>query len=306
MTGFSIADWTQSDGWDDYVAAHPNGSIFHTRGMVSAMAETKNHRPLAIAARDEGGELRAMLVAIRVATLGDWIGRFGARSILYAEPLCEDSTAGRQALTKLVEHHDRKFGNKVLFTEVRPLTQCKVATQTMVACGYEDLGYYNYLLSLEQDTDAIFAGFIPKNRTNIRRSERRGLTVRVASQPLSELDQFYSLIEISYARSQVPLADKSLFQSVFRRLPPDHFRLTFAEYEGQTIATACFLMYGGRVLHWYGGGARVKGIAANACLLWEMMRWAVDKGCGLFDFGGRVGPARTTVRASSNRNSEVS
>ena len=215
-----------------------------------------------------------MLVAIRVATLGDWIGRFGARSIFYAEPLCEDSETGRPALKQLVEHHDRKFGKAVLFAEVRPLTQCQVAPQALVACGYEDLGYHNYVLRLDQDLDAIFAGFIPKNRTNIRRSERRGLTIRVASQPLSELDQFYSLIEVSYARSQVPLADKSLFQSIFRLLPPDQIRLTFADYEGQTVATACFLIYGGRILHWYGGGVRLKGIAATACLLWEMIRWS--------------------------------
>lgn len=283
---FPIVTPDQTDNWDSFVAGHPRGSVFHTRAMVNAFRSTKNHEPLAIAATGAAGEIVAMLVAVKVATLGRWAGQFAARSIFYAEPIHEESARGREAAAALIRHHDAYMHRRVLFAEVRPLfAPPPREDDPLLGQGYALLGYLNYELDLTLGRDSLWKNLSSGRRTQIRANAKRGVTVREAD-PASELETLYGLLEHTYAMSKVPLADRTLFASTFRELPRESYRVLFAEYEGRVLAAACFLVYRGRVIYWYAGTERVKGIAATTCLVWEAIVAAADAGASVFDLAG--------------------
>ncbi len=284
-TDLRILPFDQLPEWDRFVESHTKGTIFHNSAMIRTMASTKRHRPFAHGAVDEKGNLCAMLVAVKVSTLGQWADSIAARSILYAEPIFLESSEGRKGIAQLLRNHDNYMRRSALFAEVRPLFASPVAEDPLVLQQYELLGYYNYELDLQRSEEQLFMGLDPKCRNNIRTSLRRGLIVREV-EPLSELNRFYSIVSESYAGSKVPLADRSLFESAFREMPHNICRVFFAEYEGEVAAVACFLAYKNRVVYWYAGAKRIPGISAMSMILWEAITKYSVEGYWLFDFAG--------------------
>ena len=226
-----------------------------------------------------------MLVAVKVSTLAGWFDRIAARSIFYAEPIYLETPTGHQGIEQLLQHHDRHMRRRTLVAEVRPFFEPPSDQDPLKAERYELIGYLNYELPLSQPEEQLFAGLDSKCRNNIRSTMRRGVTVREV-EPLSEIDRFYEVVSESYSGSKVPLADRSLFESVFRELTSPACRLFIAEFEGKVAAAACFLAYKGRVVYWFAGAKRIRGIAAMALLLWEVIVKYSREGYEVLDFAG--------------------
>ena len=283
--GLAIIPYDQLLEWDSFVASHLSGTIFHTSAMIRTMASTKRHSPFAHAAVDQDGNICAVLVAVKISTLRSWADPIAARSIFYSEPIYLETSNGLDGVALLLQHHDGHMRRRTLFAEVRPFFEQLAEIDPLVVEKYERLGYLNYELQLSQSEERLFEGLDPKCRNNVRSSMRRGLVVREVT-PLSEIDRFYAMVSESYSGSKVPLADRSLFESAFRKMPPPICRLFIAEFEGEVAAAACFLAYKGRVVYWYAGAKRIKGIAAMALILWEaIMKYSIE-GYEVFDFAG--------------------
>lgn len=285
MNGFQVTPLEDTPGVDDFVLAHPKGSVFHTRAMCRAFAAAPENKVYATVARDDTGAIRALLAAVRVATVRGCPGRFASRSIMYAEPICTDDEDGREALAELLRRHNSIMSQCTLFAEVRPLFLPGREQEVLESQEYRRLGYNNYELSLATSVEELWNQLKAKCRSGIRSSEKKGLAIRQGDFN-TDLDVFYSLLEQSYGRSKVPLADKALFVAVDRELPPEQLRLTIAECGGEPIASVCHLIFGGRMYSWYAGIVRTKGVAANTCLVWDAIQWGVKHGQKIYDFGG--------------------
>ena len=96
---------SDSDQWECYVQTHPIGSIFHTRAMIRAFTASRGVEPWAWAARDQSGNIVALLVSCHVKTLRDF-SSLSSRAVHYAEPLCDPTPKGIAALQKLIHLHD--------------------------------------------------------------------------------------------------------------------------------------------------------------------------------------------------------
>ena len=281
----ALIPYDQLPEWDTFVESHLKGTIFHTSAMIRTMASTKRHSPFAHAAVDENGNICAMLVAVKVSTLGRWADPISARSIFYAEPIFLDTPAGRNGIAQLLQQHDSYMRRRTLFAEVRPFFAKPTEVDPLLIQKYEFLGYLNYELNLQMSEERLFINLNPKCRNNVRSSMRSGLIVREV-EPMSELDRFYAMVSESYHGSKVPLADRSLFESAFREMPSPVTRVFFAEYEGKLAAAACFLAYKGRVVYWYAGAKRIKGLAAMSMILWAAIsKYSIEE-YELFDFAG--------------------
>ncbi len=271
--------------WDDFVEAHRLGSVFHSKAMLQAFCETASYDPFAIAAVDENGAIAGLLVANRVSTLGSWAGSFGARSLQFAEPLCVDGELGDAALDLLLTEHDQQVKDQVVFSEIRPLFPDSERQAIFERHGYDHFNYNNYEHSLDCSTEELFKRLGPKRRNNVRSNERKGLTVRTAD-PQTDLDTFYDHLRHSFERSQIPLVNRDHFRSVFHQLPPEWIRLSIAEFKGTPVASACHLVFGGRVFCWYAGTKRIPGVYAQVSLVWDAMRWGIESGHQVYDFAG--------------------
>ena len=287
---FRIQPISQVPNWDEFVTAHPGGTIFYTRAMVSAMQATPLYEPLAIAAVKPDGEIVAMLVAVKISMPKLLPEKMSARSIFFSEPICVDDPIGLEAHRCLLAEHDRLMQDKVVFAEIRPMLdsrhskgQCKKTHYTDL--GYQHLAYKNYELDLRQNPAAIFAKMSRSRRTNIRSNQRHGLTVREAN-PIADLGIFYGHLMQSFSKSRVPLVDAKLFVELFKTLQPDQYRLTIAELNGKPVASTCHLIFKDRVYWWQAGMERTPGICPQGSLVWETIQWASARGQRIYDFAG--------------------
>ena len=281
----AIKGFDEVADWDSYVERHAKGTIFHSTSLIRTMAATKRHQPFAYAAIDKNQEICAILVAVKISTLGTWADPIAARSILYAEPIYSDTIQGICGIGELIMKHDEYMRCRTLFAEVRPFFAPPEIEDPLLEHEYELLEYRNYELNLQKPQETLFSQLDSKCRNSIRSSMRRGLAVREVN-PTSELDRFYALVSESYRGSRVPLADRSLFESAFREMPPPVCRLFVAEYQNEIVAVACFLAHKKRVFYWTAGSKRISGIAATSCLMWEAIKKCSAEGFDLLDLAG--------------------
>ena len=70
----------------------------------------------------------------------------------------------------------------------------------------------------------------------------------------------------------------------------EHARLYMAYYEGEAIAGTLAIWYGDKVWYLYGASANEhRNLMPNYMLQWNMIEWAVEKGCRIYDFRGVPG-----------------
>lgn len=271
--------------WDSFVAAHPQGSMYHTTNMIRSLEATRNNEPFAYAVVDCHGSICAMLVATRVTTVRGLGMPLAARSIMYAEPLHLPTHAGCSGLRQLLAFHDQHMGHRTLFCEVRPVFAAGPIDSAMREAGYAKQGYLNYEIALQPNLDELFQSLGGKRRNNIRAAERRGVEFRLGTSR-QDLEDFYRLICASYTRSKVPVAEFALFESAFACLPQENLRIFTAWYESQPVATGAFLGFKGRVTCWYAGTLRVPGVPAMTAVFWHAMQFFAQEGYQVFDLAG--------------------
>ncbi len=276
--------------WDQYVLDHRKGSIFHASQMIDVFRSAKHHQVLPLAALDAGGQITAMLVAVRVQTLPDPLGRISSRSILYAEPLCHDEPSSIDALTELVRRHDRHMRHRVLFTEIRPLRAPGPERIALERCGHKYLDYLNYVVDLTQSLADLWSNMRQSARRGVRKCEKAAFELRSLTKP-ENVDLVYRFLEMSYRHAKVPLADRSLFEAAFRILQPlGQIRLQ-GVYDGpRPLGAGVLLAFKDQTFAWYNGVERMGSFSPFDYLTWNEFAWGHENGYSCYDFGGAGWP----------------
>lgn len=275
--------------WDSYVKTHRKASIFHTSAMVDVYRTTAGYEPFAVAALNDKDDIVALLVAVRVVTVSGIAGRFASRSILYAEPLCNDDEEGREGLVSLLEAHDNHMRSRTLYSEVRPLFAPASERQALEKSDYEYQDYLNYVVDLTEGADTIWQRLSKSTRQKIRRTRGRGVEI-VLDSTHAGVEQMYELVQLSYQRSNVPLADASLFHAAVDHLPAGTVQIRLAIHNDVPIAGGIALVYKSLVYAWYGGSQRLSNLVPFDCLTWDEIEWGCRHGQRLYDFGGAGWP----------------
>lgn len=293
--------WTPTDllsnwdalrpAWDEFVRDHPKGSIFHTSEMVRVFRSAKSHTPLALAAVNTHGEIAALLVAVRVQTLPDPLGNISSRSILYAEPLCHDAPEGIDALTALIEEHDRQMEHATLFTEVRPINSPGPERIALERCGYQYLDYLNYVVDVSQPAGVLWQKLGRDARRGVKISIRSGFTTHSINTPAG-VDLLYRCLLLSYGKAGVPLAHRSLFEAALATLVPrGELKLEAVVRNDTPVAMLATLLYKDTAFAWYCGTERIRGFSPLDYLFWRELLWSHEQKYRVFDMGGAGWPA---------------
>jgi serine/alanine adding enzyme len=286
-----LDEWdTLCPGWDQFVDEHLKGTVFHTSDMIRVYGAAKGHKPLALAAVRPDGRIVAILVAVRVQTLPGPLGRISSRSIMFAEPLCDDDSSSVKPLAQLIARHDQLMKHQVLFTEVRPLFASGSERGALEHCGYKYLEYLNHLVDLTKPVETLWSEIHRSAKRHIRACERRGFEVREVNEA-NVVDKFYPLLEMSYENAGVPLAHRSLFDAAVATLKHRDMIKFFATYvDGTPIAMDAMLIYKDRIYFWYGGVVRLQNVSASSILRWRELVWGEEHGYAICDSGGAGWP----------------
>ncbi len=145
-------------------------------------------------------------------------------------------------------------------------------------------------LPLEATLEEILAGFHHKTRYNIRIAERKGVEIRIAESK-EELKDWYEVLLETAERDNFLVRSSKYFEEIWDQMKePGLTRLFLAYYEGEMIAGTLAFLHGDTAWYLYGASSnRHRQVMPNYLLQWEMIKWAKEEGCTLYDFRGVSG-----------------
>lgn len=278
--------------WRDWVLAHPQANIFHTPEMAQVYARAMGYTPRFWAAVDADGVPLALFLPVEVTVFGGLLRPLTTRAILYGSVLCAPGPAGRAALDALLRVYRRQMRGRVLFTELRNLSDLSDVQPTLADNGFVYEGHLNYLIDLARPVEEIMQGIGARTRKNIRRALRDEQMQVIEANQREQVGICYELLQKTYRAAQVPLADRSLFEAAFDVLYPKGMVKFLLVKVGEAYAAGSVeLVFKDTIYGWYGGLDRAfSNHNPNELLTWYILEWGARNGFKVYDFGGAGKP----------------
>jgi serine/alanine adding enzyme len=276
---------TDYDGvaWDRYVLSHPMTSGYHLMPWRRVMEAAFGHRTFYLMVQDEHREVRGILPLVFVAS------RLFGRSLVsmpFANygGLLVDSVEAQKALLQLAM--DLAKERKAASIELRQQKALDLAwhvTQHKISMR----------LDLPKHFEILWGGFASKLRSQIRRAQKGGMTVRIGRQEL--LPDFYRVFCRNMRDLGTPVHGRNVFETILWAFPKD--TRICAVYLADRPIAASFL-YGFREMleiPWASSDRRYNHLAPNMLLYSSVLEYACEAGFQVFDFG-RSTPGSGTYR----------
>lgn len=278
--------------YEAFVQAHPAGSF--TQSV--RWARVKNNWDFEVVALcGDGGEILggASVLIQKVPFIGT--------SFLYAPrgPVCdlhdraalEELKKGIDLLARQRRAHVFKMDPDIPMSDGEFIRQTQQMGFTQIAGdgGFETIqARFNYRLYLQgRGEKELFANLTQKTRYNVRLAVKRGVQIRVAGP--EELDEFVRIMQVTGERDGFNVRPKAYFERFLSALG-EHARLYMGYYEGQAVCGAIATNYAGKTCYVYGASDNAyRNVMPNYLIQWEMIRWAVETGCTVYDFQGVSG-----------------
>jgi len=278
--------------WRRFVDEHPQGNIFHTPEMSRVFQQAKGHRPDLWAALDNNNRPLALLLPVRVTVMDGLLAPLTRRSVVYGGPLCETTSEGVAALRHLLATYNREGGRGSLFTELRNQSDTELFQPVLQQLGYRYETYENFLVNLNLPVEQVWHSVKKSARKNIRRALNKGQLTIEEVQERGQIATWYSLLQRTYHKAHVPLADISLFCSAFDTLYPRRMiQFLWGRVDNTYVAASVALLYKGVIYGWYRGfDRRYASYLPNDLMVWHLLEWGAGNGYHHFDFGGAGRP----------------
>ena len=278
--------------YEDFVSTHPRGEFMQSTHWQEVKA---NWQWEAVVSRDgEGKIIGACGVLIQKMPL------FGT-TFLYAPrgPVCDpgdkkvlaDLKAGVDALAKTYNAHLFKMDPDVPADDTAFLrTMEEMGFRRFYGPdGFETIqARFNYRLYLQGRTqEELLAGFTQKTRYNIRVAQKHGVEMKVVGPEY--LDEFMRIYRTTGERDGFNTRPKEYFARMMAALGV-HCRLYMGFYQEKAVCGAIATNYAGKTCYVYGASDNAhRNVMPNYLMQWEMIRWAVETGCEVYDFQGISG-----------------
>jgi len=278
--------------YEAFAQSHPRGGITQS---VRWHEVKNNWSHEVVVSRDGNGSIAGgvSLIIQKVPLVGTSMiySPRGPVCDLYDRGLLADLKTGIDQLAKKHKAHIYKMDPDVPVDDMKFLSIIKAMgfVQIMGGEGFETIqARYNYRLYLENRTEEeLFANLTQKTRYNVRVAMKRGVEVRVVG--ADYLDEFMRLMKTTGERDGFAVRPKAYFQRMLDSLG-EHVRLYMAFYEGQAVSGAITTNYAGKTCYIHGASDNAhRNVMPNYLIQWEMIRWAVETGCTVYDFQGVSG-----------------
>ncbi len=147
---------------------------------------------------------------------------------------------------------------------------------------------YVFRLYLDgRNEEEIFASFHSKTRYNIRVAQKKGVTTEIVDK--SHVEAFHKIMLETGLRDGFVIRSAEYFTKMMEVLG-DNARLYMAYLDGQAVAGTLAIHYGDKVWYLYGASSNEsRNAMPNYLLQWEMIKWAIETKCNVYDFRGVSG-----------------
>lgn len=282
----------EEDRWRAFVKNNPQGQIFHTPEMFQVFAQTEGHTPLLFAVVDHDKQPLAILLPVQITLIDGLLKQFTTRAVAYGSVLSAPNPQGQEALQLLLKSYKQSTKNKILFTELRNLSDLNSVQPILQKQNFVYEDHLNYLIDLKRTPETMMQGFSKRLRKRLRKGLRDEYIQVDTIANKSDLPVWYDTLKKTYDLAQVPLADYSMFEATFDILQPKGMAMFFlAKMQDIPIACSLELPYKDIIYGWYGGSDRsYSHYNPNEMLMWKVLEWGATHNHRIYDFGGAGQP----------------
>lgn len=151
----------------------------------------------------------------------------------------------------------------------------------------------NMRLALTESVAELWDGFRPKVRNQVRKAEKLGVSLQWGRHDV--LSEFYRVFSRNMRDLGTPVFGIGLFKSILETFP-DNSEICVAQHEGNVIAGA-ILLHGDAITEVPSASSlrEHNWTNANMFMYWGLLRRAIERKQGTFDFG-RSSPHSSTHR----------
>lgn len=267
--------------WDACAAAASGGTFCHLARWRGIMADALGHECRYLMACDEDGAVRAVLPLVRVRS------RLFGHYLLSMPFLNAGGAIGApDGVAALVDHAvalARRLGVDLLELRARrPVVGPLRTTSRKITVSLE----------LPDSADALWRAFDPKLRSQIRRPQKEGLTVRFGT---DQMPAFYDVFARNMRSLGTPVLPRRFFERIVATFPD--IVVFGAVYRGaEPVAAGCGFVWRDEFeMTWASSLREHNRVAPNMLLYWSFLEHAIGRGVRVFDFG-RCTPGGGTHR----------
>lgn len=278
----AVAQFTGAAGeWDEFVRRQAGWTHFHLHGWREVYREVFGHECFWLAARDPAGALAGVMPLVRVKSLVFGHYLVSLPFLNYGGPL--GSGEAVRALAAWAEDRARRDGVRLLELRSRrelpldmPVSHRKVTVLLDLPPG---------------DPDRLFKSFEAKLRSQVRRPQKEGVTVRFGPEQVAP---FFAIFARHMRDLGTPTQPRRLFDTIARVFPDAWFGCAWLGE--QPVACGAGFVWGGEFeMTWASALSEYNRVAPNMGLYWAFMERACREGLTLFNFG-RCTPGAGTHR----------
>ncbi len=274
--------------YEDFVSTHRYGGFMQSLSWAK-VKDNWGHE-VVVARNDDGQIIGAMLVLIRKMPLGASM-LYAPRGPVcdYSKPVLADLLEGAKALAQ--KYHAILFKCDPYVEETEP-----EKIQNFIDLGFQHTPgaaesetlqrRYNYILPDigGKTKDEVFASFSQKARYNVRVALKHGVECKVCGK--EGLDDWMRLSRLTAQRDNFIDRPKEYCAKMMDAFG-ENIRLYLCYYQGQAISGAITSQYAGKTCYIFGASDNAhRNVMPNYLMQWEMIQWAIEGGCYLYDFLG--------------------
>ena len=307
------ADRFGKSAWNEFVRRHypPAGGFMQTWewGEFQEMLGRKVERYLITG--NENREPEALFTLTHHSLPLGFAYGYAARG-----PVIAASAAGEGRAAEILHHLStwarQRLGHLAFLRLEPPLS----SVSDIHRDGFSRPPYYvqprrNHLIALDAPEEAMTRRFHPSTRSNIRRAERRGVTVELIPPSSADLNSFFEMARDTIGRNGGKNAypSRAYFRTLIKSLrplgdTPDPSALSLAVFDGREHgkpAALHFVLFFGDTATYLFGASHDRSLRSKVTtyLHWSAMREAAKCGFTYYDLGGvdeRLWPTLTRFK----------
>jgi hypothetical protein len=250
-------------GWDNLVLSNKGYSFFHTSFWARTLLDSYNFVPRYFSLVQNG----KLSVLIPVMEISNALVRKKGVSLPFtdmSDPIIDSAVSWRDVYEELAEY-GRDAGWKSM--EIR-------GDDHVRGDSIPSTNYFNHVLPLASDEEAMFCGFSNGTKGNIKKAEREGVEVSISTDRGS-LEEFYKLHSATRKRHGLPPQPLSFFSTVHTHVfSANNGFVSLARLKGKPIAGAVFFHFGSKAIYKYSASDIAhQAVRGNNLVLWEAIRW---------------------------------
>jgi len=258
--------------WDEYVRSASGAELYHDYRWRELITDVFRHETLYLAAR-AGGRILGVLPLVRLKSrlFGDFMV---SMPFVNYGGVVADTPRARSALLDAAVRNGLEAG--VGHIELR-------GRDAALLDWPERDDKVTMLLDLPDSADALWSGFKPKLRAQIRRPQKEGAVA--CSGGIELLDEFYAVFARNMRDLGTPVYSKRFFAAVLEKFE-DESKLHVVRLGGKPVAAGLVLAHRSVLeIPWASSLREVSRTSVNMLLYWSVLEDAANRGFSRFDFG---------------------